>query len=44
MRALGHTNAQTAVIYQHSTLEPVQAIVNERKRPAGKKTVTSAGA
>jgi len=37
MRALGHTNAQTAMIYQHPSLETVRAIVNERKRPASKK-------
>jgi hypothetical protein len=30
MRALGHTNAQTAMIYQHPSLERVRAIVNER--------------
>jgi integrase len=29
MRALGHTNAQTAMIYQHPSLEKVRAIVNE---------------
>ena len=29
MRALGHTNAQTAMIYQHPSLERVRAIVNE---------------
>jgi integrase len=37
MRALGHTNAQTAMIYQHPSLETVRAIVNKRKRPAKKK-------
>jgi integrase len=34
MRALGHTNAQTAMIYQHPSLERVRAIVNERPLPA----------
>lgn len=29
MRALGHTNAQTAMIYQHPSLERVRTIVNE---------------
>ncbi len=29
MRALGHTNAQTAMIYQHPSLERVRAVVNE---------------
>jgi integrase len=29
MRALGHTNAQTAMIYQHPSLEKVRAVVNE---------------
>ena len=37
MRALGHTNAQTAMIYQHPSLETVRKIVNERPQPAGKK-------
>lgn len=37
MRALGHTNAQTAMIYQHPSLETVRSIVNERPRPASKK-------
>ena len=37
MRALGHTNAQTAMIYQHPSLENVRKIVNERPQPAGKK-------
>ena len=37
MRALGHTNALTAMIYQHSSLENVRKIVNERPQPAGKK-------
>lgn len=37
MRALGHTNAQTAMIYQHPSLEKVRAVVNERPRPASKK-------
>jgi integrase len=34
MRALGHTNAQTAMIYQHPSLEKVRAIVNEIPMPA----------
>ena len=38
MRALGHTNAQTAMIYQHPSLETVRAIVNERPSKRGKKT------
>ncbi|MGA8089474.1 MAG: tyrosine-type recombinase/integrase [Terracidiphilus sp.] len=38
MRALGHTNAQTAMIYQHPSLERVRAIVNERPAPAPKKS------
>ena len=29
MRALGHTNAQTAMIYQHPSMERVRAVVNE---------------
>jgi len=29
MRALGHTNAQTAMIYQHPSLERVRTVVNE---------------
>ena len=37
MRVLGHTNAQTAMIYQHPSLERVRAIVNERPTPAAKK-------
>jgi integrase len=37
MRALGHTNAQTAMIYQHPSLETVRKIVNERPLPASKK-------
>jgi integrase len=37
MRALGHTNAQTAMIYQHPSLETVRKIVNERPEPASKK-------
>lgn len=36
MRALGHTNAQTAMIYQHPSLERVRSVVNERPRPASK--------
>jgi hypothetical protein len=37
MRAMGHTNAQTAMIYQHPSLEKVRAAVNERLRSASKK-------
>lgn len=33
MRALGHTNAQTAMIYQHPSLETVRNIVNENHIP-----------
>ena len=29
MRALGHTNAQTAMIYQHPSLETVRSVVND---------------
>jgi integrase len=36
MRALGHTNAQTAMIYQHPSLERVRAVVNENPLPAPK--------
>jgi hypothetical protein len=28
MRALGHTNAQTAMIYQHSDIETVRSVMN----------------
>jgi len=31
MRALGHTNAQTAMIYQHPSLERVRNVVNENQ-------------
>ena len=37
MRALGHTNAQAAMIYQHPSLENVRKIVNERPQPASNK-------
>ncbi len=37
MRALGHTNAQTAMIYQHPSLEKVRAVVNERPSLASPK-------
>ena len=37
MRTLGHTNAQTAMVYQHPGLEKVRAIVNERPRLATNK-------
>ena len=33
MRALGHTNAQTAMIYQHPSLETVRSIVNDNPGP-----------
>ena len=36
VRALGHTNTQTAMIYQHPSLERVRAIVNERPLPVPK--------
>lgn len=31
MRALGHSNAQTAMIYQHPSLETVRSVVNENQ-------------
>jgi hypothetical protein len=31
MRALGHVNAQTAMIYQHPSLETVRNVVNENQ-------------
>jgi hypothetical protein len=37
MRALGHTNAQTAMIYQHPSLERVRAVVNESPLAASQK-------
>lgn len=37
MRALGHTNAQTAMIYQHPSLERVRAVVNENPFAASQK-------
>lgn len=37
MRALGHTNPQTAMIYQHPSLERVRAVVNENPLPASQK-------
>lgn len=37
MRALGHTNAQTAMIYQHPSLERVRAVVNDSPLAAGQK-------
>jgi integrase len=37
MRALGHTNAQTAMIYQHPSLEKVRSIMNERPRTVARK-------
>lgn len=30
LRALGHTNAQTAMIYQHPSLETVRSVVNDQ--------------
>lgn len=33
MRVLGHTNAQTAMIYQHPSLETVRTVVNENQGP-----------
>jgi site-specific recombinase XerC len=29
MRALGHSNAQTAMIYQHPSLETVRSVIND---------------
>jgi integrase len=37
MRALGHTNAQTAMIYQHPSLERVRDVVNESPLAARQK-------
>jgi hypothetical protein len=37
MRALGHTNARTAMIPQHPSLERVRSIVNKRPKQKGKK-------
>jgi hypothetical protein len=37
MRALGHTNAQTAMIYQHPSLERVRDVVNENPLAASQK-------
>lgn len=34
MRSLGHTNEQTAMIYQHPSLEKVRAVVDERPKSA----------
>jgi integrase len=33
MRTLGHTNAQTAMIYQHPSMEDVREVVNARPLP-----------
>lgn len=33
MRALGHSSAQTAMIYQHPSLETVRSIINEEHAP-----------
>jgi site-specific recombinase XerD len=33
MRALGHTNTRTAMIYQHTSLKKVRAVVNEVPEP-----------
>ncbi len=37
MRTLGHTNAQTAMIYQHPSLERVRDVVNENPLAASQK-------
>lgn len=37
MRALGRTNAQTAMIYQHPSLERVRTVVNENPLAASQK-------
>jgi site-specific recombinase XerD len=37
MRTLGHTNAQTAMIYQHPSMEDVRQIVNARPLAATSK-------
>ena len=34
MRVLGHTNAQTAMIYQHPSFERVRVVVNGNPLPA----------
>lgn len=34
IRALGHSNAQTAMIYQHPSLEIVRSVINESHNPA----------
>lgn len=33
MRALGHANAQTAMIHQHPSLETVRNVMNENQMP-----------
>jgi integrase len=38
MRTLGHSNAQTAMIYQHPSMEDVRQVVNARPLPASPKT------
>jgi hypothetical protein len=37
MRTLGHSNAQTAMIYQHPSMEDVREVVNARPLPASRK-------
>lgn len=37
MRTLGHSNAQTAMIYQHPSMEDVRQVVNARPLAAGQK-------
>ena len=37
MRTLGHSNAQTAMIYQHPSMEDVREVVNARPAPASPK-------
>jgi site-specific recombinase XerD len=37
MRTLGHSNAQTAMIYQHPSMEDVRQVVNARPSPATSK-------
>jgi integrase len=37
MRTLGHSNAQTAMIYQHPSMEDVRQVVNARPSPASPK-------
>ncbi len=37
MRALGHSNAQTAMIYQHPSLEIVRSVINDDHDPASER-------